>query len=324
MPRRRVALRVLAILRTLLKGSASAAALVAAAQAELGFAAFGTRPLFALRRDLQALRAAGFAVAYDRTRRHYTLAGQEGLSRLSAEHAAALGILRRSANETLPFSAALCACLAAVVAALPPDLRQHAMRPGLRFELRAEPPLGAYQPILETLDRALATRRCLRLTYRSASRGVETRHTVEPLDLVFHDRHVYLEAFDVEAGHYRQLRVDRVADVTVLPRVVPPRPAIRPTIRLRFWVSARLARHGPSGFERAHRTTLPDGSAIVSAETTSLFWAARTLLAYGEHVEVLHPPGLRRELRRIALALAARYGVAQGHVAEERAGYDVP
>lgn len=322
--RRRATLRALTILRTLLGGPANATELIAAAEDELGPEAFGERPLFALRRDLQALRAAGFAVGYHRARRHYALAGQGGLGRLSADHAAALGILVRSANETLPFGGPLCACLAAVVAALPPDLRQRVQRPGLRFDLRADPPMAEHQAVLESLDRALASRHCLRLLYRSASRGVETRRTVEPLDLVFRDRHVYLEAFDGEAGHYRQFRVDRIAEASVLPRVAPQRTSARPAIRLRLRISPRLARHGPSGFDRAQVTPLPDGSALVSAETTSLFRAARMLLSYGEHVEVLHPPGLRRELGRIAQVLATRYRDAVGLVAEERGRYGVP
>ncbi|MBI4505506.1 MAG: WYL domain-containing protein [Chloroflexi bacterium] len=323
-PRRRVTLRALTILRRLLEGPASAVALIAAAEGELGSDAFGESPLFALRRDLQALRAAGFAVGYDRARGSYALAGQGGLGRLADDQAAALGILVRSANETLPFSGPLCACLAAVVAALPPDLRQRVQRPGLRFDLRADPPMGQHHAVLETLDRALASRHCLRLVYRSASRGVATRRTVEPLDLVLRDRHVYLEAFDGEAGHFRQFRVDRIAEASVLPRVAPQRTSARPAIRLRFRISPRLARHGPSGFDRAQVTPLPDGSALVTAETTSLFWAARALLSYGEHVEVLDPPGLRRELGRIAQVLATRYRGAAGLVAEERTRYDVP
>lgn len=322
--RRRVALRALIILRTLINGPASAGELIAAAENDLGPEAFGSRPVFALRRDPQALRAAGFAVRYVPSRRHYALATHECVSQLSTEHARALGMLLRSVHDDLPFGPALRECLAAMVTLLPEDFRQRAAQPGLRLELRAEPPLAEHEETLATLERALATRRCVRFTYRSASRGEADQRTVEPLDLVFRDRHAYLEALDTSAGHDRQFRVDRMADVAILPRVAPRRPATRPRLRLRFWASPRLPRHGPDGFARVQLQPLPDGRAIVAAETTSLFWAARTLLAYGEYVEALHPPGLRRELRRLASAIAARYEDRVQRLAESSEYYGVP
>lgn len=321
-PRRRVTLRALVILRTLLAEPASAPELIAAAEAELGAEAFGRGPLYALRRDLQALRAAGFAVRHDRLTGRYSLAGQPSLAGLAPDHVRALGILLRSVHDDLPYGEALRECLAVVVSALPPALQSHVRGPGLRIDLGAEPALGAHQPTIALIEHALATRRCLQFTYRAASRGVESRRTVEPLDLVFRDHHVYFEAFDLTGGHHRQFRVDRMAEAVVLPRLSQRQPAGRPGFRLRFRVSPRLARHGPSGFRHMQITPLSDGSAIVTAEASSLFWAARRLLAYGEHVEVLYPPGLRREMFRVATALAAHHQQSTLRVAEERALYD--
>lgn len=321
--RRRVALRVLFILRRLMAGPASARALIAAAQSALGPEAFGRRPLFALRRDLQALRSAGFAVRYVASDGHYVLATHDGLGRLSDAHARAFAMLQRSVHDDLPLGRLLRECLAVLAELLPEEVRRLAVRPGLRWELRAEPPLASHEETLATLERALVMRRCVQFTYASASRGSEGRRVVEPLDLVFRERHVYLEGFDTLAGHHRQFRIDRMADAVLLPRTVQPRTPAAPRLRLRFWISPRLARQVPSGFMHPRVEPLPDGGAIVTAETASLFWAARTLLAYGEHIEVLHPPGLRRELRRIALAIAVQHGDAQARAAEARAPYDV-
>jgi predicted DNA-binding transcriptional regulator YafY len=318
-----VALRALVILRTLSGGPASAHALIAAAERVLGPAAFGRRPLFALRRDLQALRAAGFAVRYVPALRHYALATHEQLGRLTHEHARAFGMLVRSVHDDLPLGRSLRECLAALAAVLPEDFRRCQAQPGLRIDIRAEPAPAVFDDVLAQLERALAARRCVQFTYHSASRGVESRRTVEPLDLVFRDRHVYLVGFDTAAGHARHFRVDRVAEVAILPRLVQPRTLAAPPLRVRFRVSRRLARHGPSGFARTWLEPLPDGGAIITAEVSSLFWAARTLLAYGEHVEVLHPPGLRRELRRIGLAIAAQHADPGRRVAEPRERYDV-
>jgi predicted DNA-binding transcriptional regulator YafY len=50
---------------------------------------------------------------------------------------------------------------------------------------------------------------------------------------------------------------------------------------------------------------------MVTAEIgeDDLFWATKTLLRYGENCEVLEPPELVAEMRRVVAEMARVYGV---------------
>ena len=142
--------------------------------------------------------------------------------------------------------------------------------------------------------------------------GSVRRH-VAPQEVVLREGHCYLVAFRLPWRshdapiHYR---IDRIApgSVRLGSQVLPPGFPEPRAYELRYRLAPTIARGGVSvRFPGQQIAPQPDGSVLVSAKITNLFWARRKLLAYGEHCEVLAPPELRAEMATTARAMAATY-----------------
>src|SRR5690606_23196383 len=84
---------------------------------------------------------------------------------------------------------------------------------------------GAEVEVRDRLERALADRRQVRLTYHVPSRDEVTERVVDPLGLLVHDGRAYLRAWCHLAGGERRFRLDRVRAAVVLGSTVSsPRP----------------------------------------------------------------------------------------------------
>lgn len=71
-------------------------------------------------------------------------------------------------------------------------------------------------------------------------------------------------------------------------------------VKIRYWVSPMLARHGSlSARLKEQQVTLleNDQGAIVEGYAKSLWWAKRLLLGYGAQVKALEPEELVRTMR---------------------------
>ena len=69
----------------------------------------------------------------------------------------------------------------------------------------------------------------------------------------------------------------------------------RPGVKIRYWVSPMLARHGSLSTRlREQQVTMlgDDQGAIVEGYAKSVWWARRLLLGYGEQVKALEPEQL--------------------------------
>jgi len=52
-----------------------------------------------------------------------------------------------------------------------------------------------------------------------------------------------------------------------------------------------------------------DGWIVVTAEAEDMFWAAKTLLKYGENCQVLEPPQLVAEMQQVVREMGKSYGL---------------
>ena len=74
----------------------------------------------------------------------------------------------------------------------------------------------------------------------------------------------------------------------------------RPGVKIRYWVSPMLARHGSLSVRlREQQVTMleNDQGAIVEGFAKSIWWARRLLLGYGEQVRALGPEKLVEAMR---------------------------
>lgn len=173
--------------------------------------------------------------------------------------------------------------------------------------------------VLTTL--ALACRRSerVRFDYRTASDVHSSRH-VEPFRLVTHGDRWYLVALDVDRADWRTFRVDRIESLRVtgarFVHLDPPDAAalVAEGIAVRGWDLRALVRFGAPAARVAEAvlptvgTVRPDdehpGSTLVEIGGDAE-WIAHFLAGLELPYEVLDPPEVRAELRRLGRRLVA-------------------
>jgi predicted DNA-binding transcriptional regulator YafY len=209
---------------------------------------------------------------------------------------------------------------------LPRDRQEHVDRLTQQTVIRSRPgPASsdpAAQPYLLSVQRGVAQRQVLRLTYRTRSRGDETLREVEPLGVVFYGGAWYLVAWCRLRKDIRHFRVDRVQRLELLKETFASRPdfSLRKhleeetrrddRVAARIWLHDRVvgrarAESSATLIEERRR----DGGAEFTLFTFSLEWLARWLLAFGVEAEALEPKRLRELVHEQAHAVATRHAL---------------
>jgi predicted DNA-binding transcriptional regulator YafY len=284
-------------------------------------------------RDAEALSSAGVPIYTERGRGGgiRLLPGyRTDVTGLTADEARALFVLSTGrAQEDLGLGTAARSAVLKVMRAVPEPFRpaatatsQRILVDPARWMRTAEPtgPLGVLQG-------AVFTDRRVRLGYRSSGQRAPRERVVDPFWLVCKAGIWYLVADQV--GEPRLFRVSRVDSAVaeeapvrrrdgvelaglweVLRRQVEERPA-------GVTVVARVRRERLDMFRRICAANLAedvagdDGGADSRWAVVGLRFAAvpaaRTLLSFGDDVEVVSPPEVRADLAAVAAAVVARY-----------------
>ena len=136
----------------------------------------------------------------------------------------------------------------------------------------------------------------------------------EPYELEYRDGHWYFTAYLQNQGQFVDYRVDRIRPGSVRPAETRdhflPGSRRRRGVKIRYWVSPMLARHGSlSARLREQQVTLleNDQGAIVEGYARSIWWAKRLLLGYGMQVKALEPEELVQTMREEAEVLSKLY-----------------
>jgi predicted DNA-binding transcriptional regulator YafY len=166
------------------------------------------------------------------------------------------------------------------------------------------------QPWLLAVQRGVAKRRVLRMTYRGRARGEETARDVEPLGVVCYSGAWYLVAWCRLREDVRHFRVDRIQTLTLLDELFPARTEFSLTKHLaeqvardevlpvRVWFAdAERERARRESYATLVQETQRDGGAEFSFTTFSLEWLARWLLSFGAGAEAVAPAKLRHLVR---------------------------
>ncbi|WP_369262413.1 helix-turn-helix transcriptional regulator [Streptomyces sp. R35] len=282
-------------------------------------------------RDVEALSASGVPVYAERGRHGgiELLAGfRTDVTGLTADESRALFILAaQGAHAALGLDAALGSALRKVMAALPAPHRPAAEVTSRRILVDATRWKGGPQRAvdLDVLQNAVFTDRRLRLRYRHGGDAEPRTYTVDPYGLVSKAGVWYLVAD--RRGKPQLFRADRVGTATLLPDPVRRRPGVE--LGDAWEVLRRQVEERPGGLEvtvRVQRSRLDmflrlnasalselpedDGTSewVVARLSHGSIREARTLLAFGDTVEVLAPAEVREELAGTAAAISALYG----------------
>lgn len=279
-------------------------------------------------RDIAALGEAGVPIAGEAGVGYSLVKGYHlPPVSLTADEATALfvggAMVKQFADSSLhePMAAAL----DKLRAVLPRDRQEHVERLARHTVVMGRPgghsPEPAAQPWLLAVQRGVAQRRVLRMTYRGRDRE-ETARDAEPLGVVCYGGAWYLVAWCRMRRDLRHFRVDRILTLDVLDEQFPARVDFSlskhleeqvsrdDVIPVRVWFSHCVQ-------ERARRESYAtlvaederDGGTEFSFTTYSLEWMARWLLSFGTDAEVLAPGDLGQLISEEARRIAKRYEV---------------
>lgn len=282
-----------------------------------------------IRRDLEALQAAGFPL-FDEVhdgKKYWTLE-QKAFRRLD-DTGFTLAEL-----SALYFSRTLVQCLAAtpferdvrsafdkLAGALTPGMRQFLDRLPLVMQAKAEPgghsgastPEGARAPrsarVAQLLDATLHHRR-VAMRYHSFSSNREKDYVLEPYRLVFAQGGLYLVAFVPEYQQLRTFAVERMLSVSVTEeRFEPvdlPEDAFAhslgvnqgPPERIELVFEPRIARYVKERVWHASQLTReePDGSLTVTLDVCNDYALRSWILGFGPLARVVSPPELATQI----------------------------
>lgn len=134
----------------------------------------------------------------------------------------------------------------------------------------------------------------------------------EPYELEYRDGHWYFTAYILDLNTFVDYRVDRIRPGSLRKDSDRFHPGVRlrTGVKIRYWVSPMLARHGSLSVRlREQQVTMleNDQGAIVEGYAKSVWWARRLLLGYGEQVKALAPEKLVLMMRESVQAMSRLY-----------------
>jgi predicted DNA-binding transcriptional regulator YafY len=210
---------------------------------------------------------------------------------------------------------------------LPASLRDHVERTVQDLSSRDVDP--AFNRQVEALTRAWADRRVVAFEYAPApysGRREPRRALVRPylLEPSLQTHALYLIGFDEERGAMRTFKVERIRDLSVLPRtfeapeedvvaqlrrawdIIADQPATKVVLRFRPEVAGRVME--ASWHPSQAVTELSDGSLEWSATVAGTIEIRLWILSWGSDVEVVSPAALRDDVAATHRRAAAQYG----------------
>ena len=172
---------------------------------------------------------------------------------------------------------------------------------------------------LETLQKALANSKQVKLDYMSASRGELSSRTIDPWGLVASGGRWYLIAWDHLSEDERMFRADRIKDVEVLegeskvPDDFSPEKYRRAFIdkpddvTVSFEISPDAARWFEDYYPVRESKPAEGGWTKVTLATSGDRWPALLVLRLGRDVRNIEPESVRDTAHDIARSIAERH-----------------
>ncbi len=177
---------------------------------------------------------------------------------------------------------------------------------------------------LTQLREALLYQYGITLSYAPQGRGKTQSYEVEPYTLIVYKGGLYLLGYARNRKALRTFAVERIKKITVsrerfeIPQEFNPEEELcqafgivaQPVMTVRVRFSAEIA---PAVRERSWHASQrikeePGGGIILSFEAGGEMEILAWILSFGAHAEVLEPPALRREVKRVIRELTRTYG----------------
>src|SRR5262245_21434181 len=257
-------------------------------------------------------QAFGFKVQFNRAQRSYEILGDPYLPlvelKLSEAFALILAVRQLSASGDYILTYEAIAGVRKIVASAQPVLRSFLQNVLDEAVLRQG--FGCEASILEALQHACAEHHHLIITYEHYDQDALWRHEIDPYQLFFKRRALYLDAYDKAAKDLRVFRVNRikqvqltgvsgvmVTDYSFARRFQDSFSAFvgegTTTVKVRF--SKRIATYIKESLWHWSQqlTALPDGGLLYEVRVSYPKEVAWWAMSWGSEAEVMEPPELR-------------------------------
>ncbi len=192
----------------------------------------------------------------------------------------------------------------------------------LRFERLAIDlnPWGCSDRLKNTLRKiqnAINGNNLIKIKYSNAG-GETMERIIEPMTLVLHGYTWYLFAFCRKRSDYRMFKLTRIKNINILQQnfirretsykdYIGKETESRGTVNLVLKFSAKLRTRVEEYFNRDQINKRKNGDIIVNVSYPEDEWVYSLLLSYGEYVEVLEPPHIRKIIEEKAKKILGRY-----------------
>jgi proteasome accessory factor B len=285
-------------------------------------------------RDLDLLAEAGIPVRYRPERQGYQLAKGFFLPPTSLDESEALALLvlarQGQWGDGLGLSRHAWGGAMKLVQGLPAEVRERVLAAAEPF--RTEPsrpgPAPERQQVHDAILSSLTQLRQLRLWYRPSNSGPDECTKFSLYQLVLHDRHWFMVGRSSLHRRVEVIGVPWVRKVVLTEDryTIPPRFSLerflglawgvrRDPVRQRVWLrfSAAVAPelNDVVWHRSQRRAVLADGRVDLQFVVDGIEEVTRWLLGFGDQVEVLEPPALRRRVFEVAAGVARRHRPAR-------------
>jgi predicted DNA-binding transcriptional regulator YafY len=230
-------------------------------------------------------------------------------------------LMDRFADSSLMSSMA--SALAKIRAVLPPDRQDHVAR--LERSMSLPSTAQQRQPCsLFVIQKALADRTVLRISYRSSGAAEASRREIEPLGLTYYADRWHLIAWCRARRDYRDFRTDRIQAMSPLSEQFTPREdfslrdflrrweepveSVTGSIQVDSFTAERVRKEAPFKILREERN---EQSVTFTIEGGKWNWYLGWLLSFGNRLIVIEPEDLRTLLFEIAQVTANHHGLAR-------------
>src|SRR5713101_4083358 len=288
-------------------------------------------------RDKQALEEIGFVFNYSRVQSRFLIEKEPYLPvydlTLTETFALAMAVRQLSAAGDFVLTYDALEAVKKIVANAPGALRE------LLVECLHDTVLlkafGCQPRVLEDLHKALLEQRRVEIRYMPPAADVPKAYTLDPYQIYFKRRALYLDAYHPEERVYRVFRVNRISEVcstmmrftrhtdynfaqrhrhsfSVFVGDTVQRVQVRFAKRIAPFIREACWHHSQQLTEE------PDGSLLFAVEVNDPREVGWWVLQWGSEAEVLEPESLRQELRETAQRLVELYEKGQVMKNEDR------
>lgn len=280
-----------------------------------------------LNRDKQALVRIGFVFHYDRKQRRFVITKEPFLPvynlTLTETFALTMAVRQLSAAGDYLLTYGAIEAIRKIIANAPGPQRELLSESMRESVLRKG--FGCQERVLQDLQKALLEQRRVIIEYQPPPAAAPKAYEIDPYQMYFKRRALYLDAYCPETKDYRVFRLNRISDVRFTDMSFTRHAEYNFTerhkhsfsvfvgdtvqkVRVRFSKERTPYIREACWHHSQHLTTQPDGSLLFEVEVNEPREVGWWILQWGADAEVLEPESLRRELRETAEKLIVMYG----------------